>query len=98
MDRCAAPPARSKERERSDDGAQARVPFVIIVALVATAAVRAQQSQLPISDGQVLRLWEGSAPGALGSEESDIPVLTVYLAARPARIGNMGFSAGPATR
>jgi hypothetical protein len=39
-----------------------QVPFVIILALVAAAAVRAQQPQLPIADGQVLRLWEGSAP------------------------------------
>ena len=56
-----------------------RVPFVIILALVAAAAVRAQQPQLPIADGQLLRLWEGAAPGALGNDESDIPVLTVYL-------------------
>ena len=56
-----------------------RVPFAIILALAATAAVRAQQPQLPIADGQLLRLWEGAAPGALGNDESDIPVLTVYL-------------------
>src|SRR6476469_5728614 len=46
-----------------------RVPFVVILALVAAAAVWAQQPQLPIADGQVLRLWEGAAPGALGSDE-----------------------------
>ena len=34
---------------------------------------------MPIADGQLLRLWEGGAPGALGNDESDIPVLTVYL-------------------
>lgn len=56
-----------------------RVPFVIILAVVAAAAVRAQQPQLPIADGQLLRLWEGAAPGALGNDEGDIPVLTVYL-------------------
>src|SRR5438034_11144154 len=56
-----------------------QVPFVMILALVAAVAVRAQQPQLPIADGQVLRLWDGAAPGALGSDESDIPVLTVYL-------------------
>jgi acetyl esterase/lipase len=56
-----------------------RVPVVVILALVAAAAVGAQQPQLPIADGQVLRLWEGSAPGALGNDESDIPTVTVYL-------------------
>jgi acetyl esterase/lipase len=56
-----------------------RVPIVLLLMLVATAAIRAQGPPLPIDDGQVLRLWEGAAPGALGSEESDIPALTVYL-------------------
>lgn len=54
--------------------------FAIIFALVAATAVQAQpQPPLPISDGQVIRLWEGAAPGAQGSAESDIPTLTVYL-------------------
>jgi len=56
-----------------------RVPLVILLALVAAAAVRGQQPQLPLVDGQVLRLWQGSAPGALGNDESDIPTMTVYL-------------------
>jgi acetyl esterase/lipase len=30
-------------------------------------------------DGQIVSLWMGAAPGALGSEESDVPALTVYL-------------------
>lgn len=33
----------------------------------------------PLQDGQVIRLWEGQAPGALGTDESDIPVMTAYL-------------------
>ena len=54
--------------------------FAIICALVAATTIHAQQPPpLPISDGQVLRLWEGTAPGAQGSDESDIPALTVYL-------------------
>lgn len=56
--------------------------FAIILALVAATSVQAQQAQqppLPIADGQVLRLWDGAAPGAQGSDGSDIPVLTVYL-------------------
>jgi acetyl esterase/lipase len=39
----------------------------------------AQQAPLPIQDLQILRLWSGAAPGAQGTEESDIPQLTAYL-------------------
>lgn len=54
--------------------------FAVIFALVAATTIQAQQpSPLPISDGQVLRLWDGAAPGAQGGDESDIPALTVYL-------------------
>jgi acetyl esterase/lipase len=57
-----------------------RMRLAIIGALVAITTVHAQQAPpLPISDGQVVRLWEGAAPGAQGSDEIDIPVLTVYL-------------------
>jgi acetyl esterase/lipase len=38
-----------------------------------------QQAPLPIQDGQLLPLWSGGAPGALGTQESDIPAITVYL-------------------
>lgn len=51
----------------------------IILALAAVASVQAQQPTLPISDTQVIPLWDGAAPGAQGSNESDIPALTVYL-------------------
>lgn len=37
------------------------------------------QAPLPIKDGQVLPLWSGAAPGALGSEDADTPTLTVFL-------------------
>src|ERR1700693_2976050 len=39
----------------------------------------AQQAPLPIQDLQILRLWSGGAPGAQGTEQSDIPQLTAYL-------------------
>src|SRR4029453_201688 len=39
----------------------------------------AQQQPLPIQDGQVLPLWSGAAPGALGTEDRDIPAITVFL-------------------
>lgn len=39
----------------------------------------AQQPPLPILDGQVVPLWQGAAPGALGSEDRDVPAITVFL-------------------
>ena len=63
-----------------------------VLLLIFAAALSAQAQQAPPSiDGQVVSLWPGAAPGALGSDESDIPTLTVYLprtmsAATPAAI------------
>jgi acetyl esterase/lipase len=37
------------------------------------------QPPLPIKDGQVIPLWSSAAPGALGSDDSDVPTVTVYL-------------------
>jgi len=56
----------------------------VMAALVFATVLTAQAQQpplpaLPISDGQILRLWSGAAPGALGTDDSDIPALTVYL-------------------
>ena len=56
--------------------------FAMILVLVAVSGAQAQQQPLPIVDGQVIRLWSGDAPGALGTDESDIPTLTVYLPRR----------------
>ena len=39
----------------------------------------AQQQPLPIQDGQVIPLWSGGAPGALGTEDRDVPAITVFL-------------------
>src|SRR5438034_3577159 len=38
-----------------------------------------QQTSLNIQDGQTIPLWSGAAPGALGTEDRDIPVITVFL-------------------
>src|SRR6185503_6340147 len=64
---------------------------VSMLALATLIGVQAQQQPLPIRDGQVLPLWTGAAPNALGTDETDIPALTVYLprtmtAATPAMI------------
>jgi acetyl esterase/lipase len=37
------------------------------------------QPPLPIRDAQTIPLWTGAAPGALGTDEADIPAITVYL-------------------
>lgn len=59
------------------------VALVILAAAVAAAPASAGQPQplppLPIQDGQVIPLWTGPAPGALGTADTDIPVITVYL-------------------
>jgi hypothetical protein len=39
----------------------------------------AQSVPLPIQDTRSIRLWQGAAPGAPGTAETDIPSLTVYL-------------------
>jgi acetyl esterase/lipase len=56
----------------------AQMKLVLGFALSMLAAAQVQQP-LPIVDAQVLPLWTGAAPGALGSDESDIPAVTVYL-------------------
>ena len=63
----------------------------VVVLVVVLAATIAEAQQVPIVDEQIIPLWSGRAPGALGSDESDIPALTVYLprtmaAATPAMI------------
>jgi acetyl esterase/lipase len=50
-----------------------------IVALLAPLFAIAAQQALPISDGQVIPLWAGAAPGALGTDTTDIPAITVFL-------------------
>ena len=49
------------------------------VGALTTAAAAQQGTPLPIQDGQVIPLWSGAAPGALGTDEADIPALTVFL-------------------
>lgn len=49
------------------------------LALLAVLTIAAQPNPLPVHDAQVMPLWSGAAPGALGNEEEDTPTLTVYL-------------------
>jgi len=52
-----------------------RLSFVLLAVLT----VGAQPNSRPVQDGQVMPLWSGAAPGALGSADEDTPTLTVYL-------------------
>lgn len=49
------------------------------LALLAVLTIAAQPNPLPVHDAQVMPLWSGAAPGALGGAEEDTPTLTVYL-------------------
>jgi acetyl esterase/lipase len=51
----------------------------VTLILAAAFGAGAQQPPLPIQDGQILPLWSGPAPGALGTQDSDIPAITVFL-------------------
>jgi acetyl esterase/lipase len=53
------------------------IALALVVCAVCGAA--AQPMPVPIQDGQVLQLWPGPAPGALGAEAGDIPAITVFL-------------------
>src|SRR5688572_12386847 len=55
------------------------LPKALVFVLCAALAATAQQAPLPIQDGQTLPLWSGPAPGALGTQDSDIPAITVFL-------------------
>jgi acetyl esterase/lipase len=55
------------------------IPAALALIVWVTSGAAAQQAPLPIQDGQLLQLWSGKAPGALGAEASDIPALTVFL-------------------
>jgi acetyl esterase/lipase len=52
---------------------------LLFLLLAAAAAALAQQTPLPIQDGQIIHLWDGTAPGQQGNDDKDIPTITVYL-------------------
>jgi acetyl esterase/lipase len=48
--------------------------------LLATMTLQPPQPPpLPIKDGEVIPLWTGAAPGALGDADGDVPTITVFL-------------------
>ena len=52
---------------------------VWITGILLAGIASGQQAALPIQDLQVLRLWSGAAPGAQGTEDADVPKMTIYL-------------------
>jgi acetyl esterase/lipase len=52
---------------------------LLFSALAAALSALAQQTPMPIQDGQIIPLWSGAAPGAQGADDKDIPTITVYL-------------------
>ena len=57
---------------------ESTMKLALMLVLAALTTVQAQEP-LPLVDGQVVRLWTATAPGALGSDESDVPAMTAYL-------------------
>ena len=55
------------------------IALSVFVFSAARVALTQQQTTLNIQDGQTIRLWSGAAPGALGMEDGDIPVITAFL-------------------
>lgn len=52
----------------------------LLISLFAVAVSGlAQQNPMPIQDGQIIPLWSGTAPGQQGTDDKDIPTITVYL-------------------
>jgi acetyl esterase/lipase len=53
---------------------------LIAAAVLARADVATQPPPpMPIQDGQLLPLWSGGAPGAMGTTDADTPAITVFL-------------------
>ncbi|MEO6238118.1 MAG: alpha/beta hydrolase [Vicinamibacterales bacterium] len=59
--------------------ARTLLPILAFAAVIQVSAAAQQLPPMPIQDAQVIPLWPGGAPGALGSDAADIPAITVYL-------------------
>jgi len=62
--------------------ASAAVASTLLVAAIAFAqpATEAMPPTMALEPAETIRLWEGAAPGALGTEEQDIPVVAWWPA------------------
>jgi len=57
-------------------GLAASAALSIAAAFMLTAHLTAQSASTALQDGQTIALWQGAAPGALGTADSDIPAIT----------------------
>jgi acetyl esterase/lipase len=66
--------------------ASAAVASTLLVAAIAFAqpATEAMPPTMALEPAETIRLWEGAAPGALGTEEQDIPVVAWWPAKQSA--------------
>ncbi len=56
------------------------MPRLTLAAIVlAATATNLRPQQPPLRDEQVIALWSGRAPGALGGDSTDVPTITAYL-------------------
>ena len=53
--------------------------FLLAALTIAVSSAFAHPQPMPIQDGQILQLWPNGAPGAQGTDDKDIPTITVYL-------------------
>jgi acetyl esterase/lipase len=53
--------------------------MIAALLMIATTLQPQAPAPLPIKDGQVMPLWSGAAPGAQGSDDADVPTITVFL-------------------
>ena len=55
-----------------------KLQTMLVIGFVFSIAALAHAADTPAAGPQVLRLWSGDAPGAQGSEDKDIPTITIY--------------------
>jgi acetyl esterase/lipase len=64
-----------------------RIPLICL-ALASAVSSQAPGDNNPqlnlVAEPQTILLWENGAPGALGTDDSDKPTLTIYLTLHPA--------------
>jgi len=66
---------------------------ILIITAAQLAGQPAQPPSTSPSDTQVIPLWTGEAPGAQGTEDRDIPTITVYWPRTLPRAGGPGMTA-----
>jgi acetyl esterase/lipase len=64
----------------SQESYRSPIHFAVAAVAILSIVLSGHAAVSPVAAApQVVRLWEGDAPGALGKADKDIPTLTVYL-------------------